>query len=343
MERIPILDVSRIIAAQIVFLGHLRSFMFPDYKLVAADAPVWFKGVAFLSGFQGSAVIVFFVVSGWQVGGRFLRTDMSESDIRHYLIDRISRLWTVLVPVLVLSALLGAAGLLPGWVTLRPSAFAGNLIGLQTLLVPNYAGNSPLWSLSNEVCYYLMLPAIAALTSRRLAVVLLGAAVFAIYLTIGTTSLWLYSLIWFTGALFSFVSVQQRWFFYALISFLAALLAYRMLRWDGVFVAEWIWVILFCIVVASGRRLKLFDRQVVFLQRYTFSLYVLHVPLLMTLFEKLPAGIAHPGLFSGTQIALLCGLILVVNIASYVFYLAFERHYVKIRRWLKASTVNRTG
>jgi peptidoglycan/LPS O-acetylase OafA/YrhL len=342
MERIPVLDIARIVASQIVMIGHLRIQMLPDHELIG-EAPLWSKAVAFVAGFQGAAVIIFFVVSGWQVGGRFLRTDMEQTDILQYLTDRVSRLWTVLIPLLVLSALLGAAGVLPAWVPLGPTAFVANLFGLQTLLVPNYAGNSPLWSLANETFYYLLLPAIVALASRRAVLIFFSAAIFAIYLSIGTASLWLYALIWFTGALFSFVTIRPDRFAYATAAFCIALLVHRMFRLDEVFLAEWGYAILFCIMVSSGRRVKWPDRPVMFFQRYTFSLYVLHVPLMLMLFEALPDKKALDQLPSLTRLALFGAIVLIINLAAYLFYLSFEQHYVKVRRWIKARTAGRAA
>ena len=59
----------------------------------------------FLTGFGHQAVIVFFVLSGFFVGGSILKNPQRFS-FMHYLIARLSRLWVVLIPMLALTYLI---------------------------------------------------------------------------------------------------------------------------------------------------------------------------------------------------------------------------------------------
>jgi peptidoglycan/LPS O-acetylase OafA/YrhL len=150
-------------AALVVALAHLRSQFYPGFATVAKP-PLLFEGLAFGAGFSYLAVIVFFVLSGWLVGGSFLNKLDSDRAFQNYTIDRISRLWVVLVPTFLVVLLAGAAtgGLNPGHVSFSTSepysasAFLGNMIGLQTIVVPEFGGNFPLWSLANETWYYVL-------------------------------------------------------------------------------------------------------------------------------------------------------------------------------------------
>jgi peptidoglycan/LPS O-acetylase OafA/YrhL len=164
-----------------VCAGHLRNAMLADYGQIAAPA-VWHAPFYFATGLGHQAVMVFFVLSGFFVGGSVLRNPerFSSTD---YAIARLSRLWTVLVPALLLTwavdqvtgtsapaALLGAYremwhsgpprdGYSADWMT-----FGGNLLFLQTITVRVFGSNEPLWSLANEFWYYVLFPCAMCVT-----------------------------------------------------------------------------------------------------------------------------------------------------------------------------------
>jgi peptidoglycan/LPS O-acetylase OafA/YrhL len=101
------------------------------------------------------AVVVFFVLSGFLVGGRALR-DLAERrfDGRRYAADRASRLYAVLLPALCLTAVCDAVR--GGWsnVDNGMAVFVGNLLFLQDVTTTVYGSNGPLWSLAFEAWYY---------------------------------------------------------------------------------------------------------------------------------------------------------------------------------------------
>ena len=99
------ISVLRGLAAFIVATAHLRAAMYPALREVA-DPPLWFQGLAFVSGFAHQAVLVFFVISGWLVGGSLLNRLGERHAIVNYTIDRATRLWTVLVPTFLLTLLI---------------------------------------------------------------------------------------------------------------------------------------------------------------------------------------------------------------------------------------------
>jgi peptidoglycan/LPS O-acetylase OafA/YrhL len=166
------LDAIRAVAALAVFASHLRGKFFVDWdgRLVDGLAA---KGVYFLTGFAHQAVLVFFVLSGYLVGGAVLRLRRSgEWSWSRYLVARLTRLWVVLLPALLLGGLLdlvtrtwfGARMVAPGLtdVSFTVATFFGNLFFLQNVLVPWYGSNAPLWSLSLELWYYVAFPFVVA-------------------------------------------------------------------------------------------------------------------------------------------------------------------------------------
>ena len=62
------LNFLRWLSALMVVIGHLRSFLFVEYNLVE-NKTVFIKLFYFITGFGHQAVIVFFVISGYLVGG----------------------------------------------------------------------------------------------------------------------------------------------------------------------------------------------------------------------------------------------------------------------------------
>ena len=67
------LDLVRGAAALLVMLGHLRNLFFVDFSEVASNANPLVKLVYLATGFSHYAVMIFFVLSGFLVGGGVLR------------------------------------------------------------------------------------------------------------------------------------------------------------------------------------------------------------------------------------------------------------------------------
>lgn len=169
------LDVLRGVAALAVFLGHLRTFVFVPYSDLSSHNPIN-AAVWIISGFGHQAVMVFFVLSGF-----FITKSALQDDAKHrfswqtFLIKRLSRLWVVLIPCLLLTAYWDQIGrhysasgfyegklyslynsMSPGGVTLDASTFFGNVLFLQTIKTPIFGSNGPVWSLANEWWYYIL-------------------------------------------------------------------------------------------------------------------------------------------------------------------------------------------
>jgi peptidoglycan/LPS O-acetylase OafA/YrhL len=66
-----LISLLRGAAAIIVAAAHVRAAMYPGLRTIS-DPPLWFQGFAFITGFAHQAVLVFFIISGWLVGGSLL-------------------------------------------------------------------------------------------------------------------------------------------------------------------------------------------------------------------------------------------------------------------------------
>ncbi|MCX7900383.1 MAG: acyltransferase family protein, partial [Methylocystis sp.] len=167
-----LIEACRWIGALLVLLFHTSSAFVNLSDIM--DAPhsgpvyVWWFFIVFQFGHQ--AVVGFFVMSGWLVGGAVLaHIRKAQPFLRDYLIHRFARIYLVVAPAVFLTAavdfvgrgLFGATGVYE-W-----PAFAGHttlflflttLANLQEILTPFFGTNGPLWSLSCEFWYYVTFP-----------------------------------------------------------------------------------------------------------------------------------------------------------------------------------------
>jgi peptidoglycan/LPS O-acetylase OafA/YrhL len=170
------LDGLRGLCAFAVCAGHLRGLTLADYGTIEARNP-FLAAFYFATGLGHQAVVVFFVLSGYFVGGSVFRHRKNFS-FPAYLAQRLLRLWIVLLPALLVTYLcdIGTASYKPevlngacytAWnsgptseqpATHQWSVLLGTLGFVHTILVPVYGTNYPLWSLANEFWYYMLYP-----------------------------------------------------------------------------------------------------------------------------------------------------------------------------------------
>ena len=196
-ERFYHLDFLRGLAALLVLAGHLRAYTFKSFgELAHTDALT--SAFYFITGLGHQAVILFFALSGFLVGGKAFEDIVSRRFLwSRYILRRLTRLWIVIIPALLLTLMFDSLG---SWLShgngydgsyygiyfQGPStpqgvddslvSFLGNLAFLQTIYVPTFGSNGPMWSLANEFWYYIVFPLAAwAFLSRMSAVTRIGA------------------------------------------------------------------------------------------------------------------------------------------------------------------------
>jgi len=233
------LDLIRGLAALVVVAGHARSLFFNG---LTAEAPSQSDGGPFFvpagtgvipMTIGREAVMVFFVLSGFLVGGSVLRQIASGTWAwRDYIIKRLARLWVVLIPVMFIGVAVDVLGRAyfagPGSLYsapdgqgyVNPWTFAsglswrtlmGNIVFLQDIFVPMPGTNLALWSLANEFWYYMAFPALVIALSARFSVIqraLFAMLCLAILVMVGIHTSFLF-LIWIFGAT---VAVLPCWF-----------------------------------------------------------------------------------------------------------------------------------
>lgn len=368
-RRFEHLDMLRGAAALLVLVGHVRGFVFLDYGQLPGNrllaAPLYFAG-----GLAHQAVVLFFALSGFLVGGRALR------EIRHgswnlpdYAVHRLARLWTALIPALIATALLdwigrdllhltGYAGEYIGMLSSGPehgapatssiAALFGNILFLQGITVPVFGTDSPLWSLANEFWYYFLVPfgwlALAGRGVRPIA--RLAAGIFAVF-----ACLWLpHNLvalggIWICGAVawsladrIAGISVARfRIVFGAILAVLAAMSALSLARpgiVDDILLGIACAAALPCLARLANPG-GLYGRVAFWISEISFTLYVVHFPLLALLWFALLAP--HQFAVGAGGIAAASGLILAALGYTFLWWWLFERNTPAVRQALSKA------
>jgi peptidoglycan/LPS O-acetylase OafA/YrhL len=313
------LDLIRGLAAWAVMWGHLRADFFVDYsQLQRGSLPI--RAIYFLTGFGTQAVLVFFVLSGFFISSAiFNRRASGKWSWRDYAIDRTSRLYVVLIPGLFFgllwdkmgSSIFASSGIYSHPLTsfgsyvvqtrLGIGTFFGNLFFLQTIICPTFGSNGPLWSLANEFWYYVLFPvALAAGVAwwqrSLLKAMLLTIFAAAVAAFVGWSIL-LGFLIWLSGTVlvlaYSKWTIRSKWtlLLYALLSSILLSLSLVAARTGslavlgnnltvGISFSAFLFAVL---QMGFGSVDGYYSRVTRFLAGFSYSLYVLHFPLLLFL------------------------------------------------------------
>ncbi len=161
MRRLPWLDWVRFTAALMVVVSHARGSTWVAWNALPESSQTTYAKIFYTLTRAGLEwVVVFFVISGFLVGGGAIRKVSDRSfQAGQFALDRITRIWVPLVPALLLTSLIAIAR----GATFSLGDFVGNLLGLQGVLSSNFGGNEPLWSLSYEIWFYVLTGALASL------------------------------------------------------------------------------------------------------------------------------------------------------------------------------------
>jgi peptidoglycan/LPS O-acetylase OafA/YrhL len=324
------LDGCRGLAALAVMLFHLRHLFFVEDP-ADANAVQWVAYKLTSPSASHLAVMVFFVMSGYLIGSAIFRARAEGRwSLSDYGIARLTRLWVVLLPALLLGGILDQAGQRlfadSGVYEGLPSDFAvlnlatpephfaiqslvANALFLQDTNVGEWVGitrfgsNGPLWSLAYEFSYYALFPALLIVAWSRTWWVRLAALCFAIGIALGVGgiivtyfSIWLFgaAIAWlprprFTSAALYRLTATLATAVTAVVLIAAILPAEPRFRWDfiaGAFFAAWIYVIASAPLAPRPVEVQLKREGVPalkFVADFSFSLYVLHMPLLVFL------------------------------------------------------------
>lgn len=373
-ERITSLDLLRGLSALVVVAGHVRQAMLPDFPQL--QDPGWLTQAFYLlSGMGHQAVIVFFVLSGYFVGGAVVAQGSAFRPL-DYAVARLTRLWVVVLPALLLTWVadqvvmnhlphvldqahvvswhcLPESGVLDhGWATLL-----GNVLFVQTVFVPYFGSNGPLWSLAYEAWYYALFPlwwvGVHGRGSWAMRLGLLTLAVLTMAFMHSEMLMlwpaWLFG-VWARGTTWVPSFLPARLTGGVMLAIVLALLVATRLSlipaWFAVWpdlllaaaVAVWCWHVR----AARPARWPAWLRRAAFeASDMSFSLYVMHMPLVLLLVGalirdgKLDADASGWGAYAAVM--------LTIVVLARLFWWFFERHAPTVRRWVVGLTPRSRG
>jgi peptidoglycan/LPS O-acetylase OafA/YrhL len=366
------MDLMRGVAAVAVVLGHVRGLFFVD--LVDLRAPsIPLRAFYLLTGYGHQSVVVFFVLSGFFIGTSVLGSwSRGVWSWERYLLRRLTRLWVVLVPALLLTALLDLGGMhflgvenvYGGKVhapmiklddareTLSLPGFVGNVFFLQYICVRPYGTDSPLWSLGFEFWSYMLFPLSLAVLARSsppgmrvraavaaAAIVAFGGRVFVRYFGIWLLGVAV-SLVhgWMTDrrrlARVGRVVVGVGAACFAVVLTAARVSHTRPVFWDY---AAGLVTATFLVILLGGARPAgaVYRRVATSLASFSYTLYVIHYPMIALASAAL-LGVERwqP---SADHVAVATVLVLGVLLVSFGFSRITERHTDVVR--LRAEAV----
>lgn len=158
------LDLLRFLAAFIVVLSHARMEFWCDFPELSQHEQTLVNSLIYILYRNGhEAVLIFFVMSGFLVGGKSFQKILSGSfDIKQYSIDRFVRISLPLISALILIYITNNI------VKENPPRlieYVGSLFSLQGVLTKSVSG--PLWSLAFEVWFYVFMGCIGVLLTKN--------------------------------------------------------------------------------------------------------------------------------------------------------------------------------
>jgi peptidoglycan/LPS O-acetylase OafA/YrhL len=360
-------DVLRFVAALLVVMEHGRDLLFLTLGEVGGLILPW-KLFYFVTGFGSEAVIVFFVLSGFWITSAVTRRIDQADFWRTYLIDRLSRLLIVVVPVLLIGGALdlasihllasryvdGSSGALtvqePVADSLGFMTLVGNLLFLQKLVFPTFGSNGPLWSLAYEFWYYIWFPSPLLLVTRRklsIGLLALGLGALSFALVEGFA-------VWMMGSALYYL--DRRWLRAgenegersgwrawsalggALLLLAAALTASRLTVpfAGGPLVLGAAFSLFFWVLLRTNPRPRGTARPLArFGSEASFSLYAIHFPLILVLASIIPPGLrASP---DAGRLGAWFGLVAAAVASAWLFSRLTEARTADLRAWLRRT------
>jgi peptidoglycan/LPS O-acetylase OafA/YrhL len=364
-RRVFPLDALRATAALLVCAQHVRNATLIDYEQISNPNPLQ-RGIYFSTHLGHEAVMIFFVLSGFLVGGSVVR--MAERfRFSEYARARLARLWCVLLPCLGLTWLCDhfllayAPDVLNGdladqWHSLpRTGAFdaslstlLANAVFLQTVAVPIYGSNGPLWSLANEAWYYALFPLLyfCAIRGAPLRRALCAAIACLLLVYMPPIMLALFG-VWLMGVSLEFLGRLRKttsWprLLAAMLALIASLFLARLnissrmpsALPDFVIGISSAWLCL-CFLrrdaTAPARATTRIKHFITHLSDISYSLYLSHFPVTLLI-----VAIAFHGRRlspNWTGITACIAMLAVLLFVAHFMWWAFERHTPKLRSW----------
>lgn len=365
-----LLNAMRLIAALMVVAGHVRTSFFRDYATEPHNAVT---ALAYaLTSLGNPAVMVFFALSGYWVGGSAFKSILRDDfAFGPYLLRRLVRLWIVLIPALFLTLAVDMAGMhglpradiyarpelytaIPQHISHSAATMLGNMAFLQDLRITEYGYDMPLWSLSYEFWYYIAFPCLILLVvpGRTVRVRLAALAGLVLALGVGGKPLLMLAPSWLLGAVAgTFPAALDGWRarwgerVWAMVQVCGALALIGVMcvarsgkagALGGIVLGVTCALVILSMARDAGGQSRLLD-GLSRLSHCTYSLYTTHMALVVIMAAAIVPAFNERWVLMSPRGVLLPVMMAVLFGVGWTFAQVTERRTDDLRRWLTAS------
>ena len=366
-DRYIMLDLIRGVSALLVCAGHLRAGLFESFSDSSiSNVSLVMKFFYFITSLGHESVMIFFVLSGFFVGGGIIRLQGSQFRFERYLVSRVSRLWVVLIPALIFTFIIDyyigviSPRLLNGEIFERLNSgpngeysntlttFLANVFFLQNITAPVFGSNGPLWSLTNEFWYYILFPLVmitCGIVSMSLRIRLLSCILVPIFICFFYSfNLLAGFLIWIIGALVAYFYQRSERTFkrtfktFTFLLFILTILVGKANLINEHFEDIFIGLAFGFFLISLNRwqwegfnKYKL-SNSICFFSEMSYSLYLFHFPVVLLLFTVAYSDSKLTfSFFSVLQFLIALGGMIFIG---FIFWFCFERNSQKIKNVL---------
>lgn len=342
------LDLIRFLCALDVVIAHYRDALFPHYyELPESQQNIASIIFYTLTRNAQEAVMIFFMLSGFLVGGRAMERIINGTfRPATYATDRATR---IMIPLAASYLLCIPVYLLFGY-HIELFSWVGTLLSLQGILVEPPFG--VFWSLSYEVWFYIFMGAIGYIIMYRgCRKAIYGIMALFVVSLVFTRLDSTYLFMWLIGAAGYFI-VGHKSKLTLIIAIITAAVAWILL---DLFLESKVNIgfttspamyscfkLLFAIsftifmsqvvrYVPAGRTGRLVNSIGTRLAAFSYTLYLTHMPVLRLLSYF---GLRRFDSFTTENMLCFIGSILLAVAVAYLMYLPFERNTPKVRRFL---------
>ncbi|WP_248927132.1 acyltransferase family protein [Paenibacillus hamazuiensis] len=357
-------DALRWISAFYVLIFHLRPVLFKGFSNLE-NQTLFIKIIYTITSLGFEFVLLFFVLSGFLISSSVIRSIQEGTwSWKTYLTNRLTRLWIVLIPALILTNLWAQFQLTnyPDSYffndNMKITDFLGNMFFLQGVFVDNYGGNLALWSLANEFWYYILFPCIVlTFKSKRLPQkIMYGSIVIVSGIVLGK-EIMMFFLVWLLGTLLVILPsppISRNILLRGMLPLNMICLAVSLFigkyfagnandpfaqRFSAEFLVSLCFASLLYIILHSvNQRAEAINSRRfnihVFLAGFSYTLYLTHYPLIN--FIRVWLGDGTWGVWNPDLKHFLLSLMVTAMILGYALVVAYltEMRTDKVRRWV---------
>ena len=351
------LDALRFIAAFMVLLSHSRNTFFPEYSALPAEQHnILTMAFTMFCRMGHEAVVIFFVLSGFLVGGRgFERIKEGTMNVKSYAIDRFARIYPPLLAAIVFCGIsVHVTGETYSTHFTWQNAI-GNIFNLQGICCESVV--SPFWSLNYEVWFYVILGALAVLlmtTKNRTKII--GLLIFVASISVFVLGLKMhYLLIWMLGAIAYIARPKQKnhWIlFLSLIGFFAGVLFYQLskdthainfaFKGTNEESIEIFMSLMACLMIQQSilfepqtKIAKAIEKYLGNMAKFSYTLYLSHRVVFLWIIAYLWAEDTCDYSLKGLSIYF--AIILISLFVCWLIYFVSERYSPQIKKYLKSK------